>query len=172
MPTRSALDGRFDRYYDPSTDQFLSVDPDLAETGQPYAFTGDDPLNATDPMGLSPGIRNKLLSETESPELKSILNELYRPGAKIGNGGTAAALEEEVKLGELTQNASGALTFTHYEKAYGYMKNLAKLVRSKALGASDQEIAVGQLKALQTAVRSATSSLDTSVEVGAHAGIV
>ena len=41
-----------DRYYDPSTDQFLSVDPDLAETGQPYAFTGDDPLNATDPLGL------------------------------------------------------------------------------------------------------------------------
>ncbi len=40
------------RYYDPSTDQFLSVDPDVAETGQPYAFTGDDPLNATDPLGL------------------------------------------------------------------------------------------------------------------------
>lgn len=43
-----------DRYYDPSTDQFLSVDPDLADTGQPYAFTGDDPLNATDPLGLKP----------------------------------------------------------------------------------------------------------------------
>ena len=41
-----------DRYYDPSTDQFLSVDPLVAETGQPYAFTGDDPLNATDPLGL------------------------------------------------------------------------------------------------------------------------
>jgi hypothetical protein len=24
----------------------------VAETGQPYAFTGDDPLNATDPLGL------------------------------------------------------------------------------------------------------------------------
>jgi hypothetical protein len=30
----------------------LSVDPLVAETGQPYAFTGDDPLNATDPLGL------------------------------------------------------------------------------------------------------------------------
>ena len=28
------------------------MDPDLADTGQPYAFTGDDPLNATDPLGL------------------------------------------------------------------------------------------------------------------------
>ena len=37
------------RYYDPSTEQFLSIDPLVAETGQPYAFASDDPLNATDP---------------------------------------------------------------------------------------------------------------------------
>jgi hypothetical protein len=30
----------------------MSVDPDVAETGQPYAAFGDDPLNATDPLGL------------------------------------------------------------------------------------------------------------------------
>jgi len=40
------------RYYDPATDQFLSVDPLVERTGEPYAFTGDDPLNATDPLGL------------------------------------------------------------------------------------------------------------------------
>lgn len=39
------------RYYDPSTDQFISVDPDVAETGQPYAYDRDDPLNVTDPLG-------------------------------------------------------------------------------------------------------------------------
>jgi RHS repeat-associated protein len=44
-----------DRYYDPSTAQFLSIDPDVAETGQPYAYTADDPLNKTDPTGLNPG---------------------------------------------------------------------------------------------------------------------
>jgi hypothetical protein len=43
------------RYYDPSTDQFLSVDPDVATTDQPYAFTDDDPLNAEDPDGSIPG---------------------------------------------------------------------------------------------------------------------
>ena len=37
------------RYYDPSTDQFLSVDPEVAETKEPYAYTGDDPLNALTP---------------------------------------------------------------------------------------------------------------------------
>jgi RHS repeat-associated protein len=47
-----------DRYYDPATDQFLSVDPLVSQTGQPYAFTGDDPLNATDPLGLCPRHRH------------------------------------------------------------------------------------------------------------------
>jgi len=40
------------RYYDPSTGQFLSVDPLVDLTGQPYAYTGGDPVNATDPSGL------------------------------------------------------------------------------------------------------------------------
>jgi RHS repeat-associated protein len=39
------------RYYDPSSHQFLSIDSDVAATGQPYQYTGDDPLNATDPSG-------------------------------------------------------------------------------------------------------------------------
>jgi RHS repeat-associated protein len=51
----SGLDYMINRYYTPTTDQFLSVDPDLSQTGQPYAFTGDDPLNLTDPLGLVPG---------------------------------------------------------------------------------------------------------------------
>jgi RHS repeat-associated protein len=49
------LSARFtsvNRYYDPSTAQFLGIDPKLAETGQPYAYTADDPLNQTDPLGL------------------------------------------------------------------------------------------------------------------------
>jgi len=46
-----ARERRVDRYYDPATDQFLSVDPDVAETGQPYAFTNDDPVNESDPLG-------------------------------------------------------------------------------------------------------------------------
>jgi len=44
------------RYYDPSTDQFLSVDLDVQTTDQPYVFTNDDPLNATDPLGLKGGV--------------------------------------------------------------------------------------------------------------------
>jgi hypothetical protein len=40
------------RYYDPSTAQFSSVDPLVDITQQPYAYVGDNPLNNTDPAGL------------------------------------------------------------------------------------------------------------------------
>jgi uncharacterized protein RhaS with RHS repeats len=40
------------RYYDPATGQFLNVDPMVNETGLAYSYTGDDPLNDTDPSGL------------------------------------------------------------------------------------------------------------------------
>ena len=40
------------RYYDPTTDQFLSIDPHVQTTDQPYVFTNDDPLNAEDPLGI------------------------------------------------------------------------------------------------------------------------
>lgn len=40
------------RYYDPSTGQFLSVDPAVSQTGEPYAYAGGDPVDSTDPDGL------------------------------------------------------------------------------------------------------------------------
>jgi len=42
------------RYYDPATQQFVSVDPLVDQTGQPYAYVADDPLNMIDPTGLCP----------------------------------------------------------------------------------------------------------------------
>jgi RHS repeat-associated protein len=47
-----AVTSVINRYYDPTTDQFLSIDPVVAQTDQPYVFTNDDPLNAEDPLGL------------------------------------------------------------------------------------------------------------------------
>ena len=40
------------RYYDPSTDQFISVDPLVSQTGQPFSFANDNPVNGSDPSGL------------------------------------------------------------------------------------------------------------------------
>jgi RHS repeat-associated protein len=42
------------RYYDPSTGQFISQDPLVAATGAPYQYAGGSPLTFTDPSGLIP----------------------------------------------------------------------------------------------------------------------
>jgi RHS repeat-associated protein len=40
------------RYYDASTGAFISVDPMLSSTGTPYSYAGDNPVGATDYLGL------------------------------------------------------------------------------------------------------------------------
>jgi RHS repeat-associated protein len=40
------------RWYDPTSGQFLSVDPLNQTTGTPYAYGGDNPITNTDPTGL------------------------------------------------------------------------------------------------------------------------
>ncbi|MEJ5255826.1 MAG: RHS repeat-associated core domain-containing protein [Acidimicrobiales bacterium] len=42
------------RYYDPTTGQFLTRDPITPLTRSPYAYVGGNPLNMTDPTGLWP----------------------------------------------------------------------------------------------------------------------
>jgi RHS repeat-associated protein len=42
------------RYYDPKTGQFISNDPQVMETREPYSYTVDDPLSTGDPTGLTP----------------------------------------------------------------------------------------------------------------------
>jgi RHS repeat-associated protein len=41
------------REYDPATAQFMSVDPAVEATRTPYNYAADDPLNESDPLGLS-----------------------------------------------------------------------------------------------------------------------
>ena len=39
------------RYYDPSTGQFISVDPAITQSVQPYSYANGDPVDNTDPNG-------------------------------------------------------------------------------------------------------------------------
>ena len=41
------------RYYDPTTGVFLSVDPLVAKTGDPYLYAGGNPTTRSDPTGLA-----------------------------------------------------------------------------------------------------------------------
>jgi RHS repeat-associated protein len=76
--------GSINRYYDPSTDQFLSVDPDVQTTDQPYAFVNDDPLNATDPLGLYHYTYREVLGSVKSVgSPKSVMTFLKNNVASI-----------------------------------------------------------------------------------------
>jgi RHS repeat-associated protein len=48
----TGLEYLIDRYYDPGTDQFLTLDPLVDLTDEPYGYANDNPANGTDPTGL------------------------------------------------------------------------------------------------------------------------
>ena len=50
---RNCISHVVNRYYDPSSYQFLNIDPKVGTTMQPYAFVSGNPLNGTDPLGLA-----------------------------------------------------------------------------------------------------------------------
>jgi hypothetical protein len=55
------------RYYDPATGQFVSVDPLADVTGTPYAYSGGDPVNGSDPSGLSGNATDAACDGGEAP---------------------------------------------------------------------------------------------------------
>jgi uncharacterized protein RhaS with RHS repeats len=86
------LQGPINRYYDPTTDQFLSVDPLVDQTGQPYEFTNDNPLNAEDPLGLS------FFEDANINDLGGGMPTNF--GATAANESAASAIEEDASASE------------------------------------------------------------------------
>jgi RHS repeat-associated protein len=82
-----------DRYYDPATGQFLTVDPDVDETGQPYTYAGGDPANGSDPNGTCVSLFNVVC--VGGGPVTSTLSLRFDPGAGINaavNIGRGASL--------------------------------------------------------------------------------
>ncbi|HXC79179.1 MAG TPA: fibronectin type III domain-containing protein [Candidatus Acidoferrum sp.] len=84
------------RYYDPATGQFLSRDPELNSTWEPYGYVADNPLNATDPSGLCFGFgdqtnwicdafRNNIVSGAHAV-MNWIGSELKAPEGRLLHG--------------------------------------------------------------------------------------
>ena len=77
-------------------------------------------VGAVGPSGILSGLRRAsialmtrraaLLGQVTNPKLKGIINELYRIGAKIGNGGTADAVRYEQATGILLSKEGHVLT--------------------------------------------------------------
>ena len=66
--------------------------------------SGSGASNGQSPQMSSKG--KELLSRATTPEAKDLVEQLYRPGASIGDGGTADALRHEKTTGQNTGNKS------------------------------------------------------------------
>lgn len=87
--------------------------------------------------------REKLLSYVQDDGLHSIINELYRPGAIAGDGGTATKLMQEFYEG----------SSKHLQKANERLKQLNNLVQTGNLGLNDLDIAEALITDLENAIK-------------------
>lgn len=75
--------------------------------------------------------------------MSAIANELYRPTATVGDGGTAAKLTQEFYEG----------SSKHLQKATERLRNLNDLIKSGKLGLNDLDIAEALRDDLENAIK-------------------
>jgi hypothetical protein len=76
--TTQAPEGTVHRYYDPTTGQFLTVDPLVSVTGQPFSYANDDPVNGSDPSGLAKGGPQKKTDTGLQNETDAQIEQAYK----------------------------------------------------------------------------------------------
>ena len=91
---------------------------------------------------LTGNTRDKLLSTVQSLDLYNIINELYRPGATVGDGGTASILIQEFNNG----------ASKHLIKAKERVKQLKNLSTSGKLGLNDLDVVDALINDLEDAI--------------------
>jgi len=81
------------------------------------------------------------------PDLQNLVNDLYRPGASVGDGSTAAAIEHERKTGF---SVGGHY---HSQKGSDYSRAIDKWATAHPTASTaDKTAAAGMKKALQDAL--------------------
>ncbi len=68
------------RWYDPATSVFMSVDPMVSSTGQPFVYAGDNPVNSSDPSGTDPflGIATTIACSLSMPGMEMTFSTARR----------------------------------------------------------------------------------------------
>ena len=79
--------------------------------------------------------REQLLKLVTNPKLRNTVNDLYRPGAVIGDGGTADSIRHYLKTGELVGGS------THIQKGEERVRNLKNILETQDLNTTDRKIA-------------------------------
>jgi RHS repeat-associated protein len=73
------------RYYDPQVGQFISVDPAIAQTLQPYLYAAGDPVLRTDPTGLWSFYSNCYSGWYNDPKSNCYYNFSHTVSQKVGH---------------------------------------------------------------------------------------
>lgn len=88
----------------------------------------------------------KLLNKATNQKLKNTIKEMYRPGAKIGDGGLSDAIRHEIKTGNLVGGKS------HIQKGKERIRNLENIIRMQELNPSDSKMAKELVEDLKKAM--------------------
>jgi RHS repeat-associated protein len=77
------------RYHDPAIGAFISVDPLVAKTGQPYLYGNGNPITLSDPSGLEPGCGATAFSASSCADAHEEAESAYQKalGPQPGSGG-------------------------------------------------------------------------------------
>ena len=90
--------------------------------------------------------RESLLNSVTNEKLKNIINNLYRPGAKIGSGSTADAIRYELQTGDLLSKTG------HMQKGKDYLTGLNNLLEKENLSITDNAVTKFLIKDLTDAI--------------------
>jgi RHS repeat-associated protein len=106
--TTNVSDGSINRYYDPTTGQFLSVDPAVGLTQAPYSYTNDDPVNETDPLGLWGW--NPVSDVTQAAKDTGHFVAQHKKGIEIGAGIALGVAAAATGVGAVIEAAGGSFS--------------------------------------------------------------
>ena len=133
----------------PPNDDNNNDDDDKKDQEKDSSKSNRDPRDRIQHEDYKDELRAKMEKpDVKDSELKNIMDDLYRPNAKIGSGSTADAVRYEAATG---QNVGGKL---HLEKAKNYVKALESwLKRNPTASSADRAAAENVLRDLQNALR-------------------
>ena len=92
--------------------------------------------------------RDNLLSKAKNVVLRNAVNQLYRPGAFIGDGGTASFIKFEKRTGLYLGKNGG----THEKKGIEMIKYIEKKILTQNLSNSDRKLAKKLVRKLKQAL--------------------
>jgi RHS repeat-associated protein len=122
------------RYYDPTTAQFVTVDPAVMETQEAYGYATEDPVDVSDPSGLCPSATTASLP-SEQPASKSNCNKWYSEAKRKYN----YLRTKENDLKDEGPSSQRSVVEGHVNAWNQKVKNLVELLKKFDKGGCEEE---------------------------------